>query len=921
MRRLQFSNLQSLIPIIVGLALIFLFFRQLAFTNLILARGDTFLYFYPYWDYRAQELLAGHLPLWNPYLFMGAPFLANPQAGVFYPLNWPLIFFPAPLAIKISILLHLVIAYLGTHLFAHKTLGQSPLAALFSASLFTLGGYLTAQVEHINQLQALAWLPWLLWAASNLKPQTSNYQLPIPNPQNLIHLCTLAVLFSLVLLAGHTQTAFIIAVALTLYTFSHIITRSPARPLTRSLASLLPLFLTFTLALLLAAAQLLPTLELSRQSLRSGGLPLREALSFSLDPRLLARALLPGYSRGLFSEFTAYLSLTGLTLAVFSLTPLTFHFLRFTLHASRPTLYISRLPLLLLALLGLTFALGAYNPLYILLANFPPFNLFRVPARWLVLFAFAIAILAGHGLDDLRHRPFGFLNLGFGIFLICLSPLANHLTPPGELGPLGAPTLRDLAGWLTPLVILALATFALRFTLHASRFTPHLIFTLSTLELFLAARVLPYQHLTAPEAYTSIRPAMTQLLITNYQSPPPRFLSLSALRFDPGDSPELHAALDSQLPADAVYDFIITTKHKEVLSPNLSLTWRIPTVDGFDGGILPLKHYAQFTSLFTGDIIPDGRLRENITALPDQRLLSLINAGYLLTDKADDFWAAGAFYDQQITLRLAAGQTATVAYLPQFTATALGLIVDNASGSVQLTFADGSTLQSPISNLQSFIPSNYQSPITYTLIPFSAPALPIAITFIGPAVIRGAALLDRRSDAFQTLTLGQYHLVHSGDLKIYENLTTLPRAFVVPNMIAIRDDTAALAALADPNFDPASTVIISDKPSPLPPRSPAPLPPVTFTEYTPNVIRLTATGPGYLLLTDADYPGWVATIDNVPTPIHRADLMFRALELPEGEHAITFRYDPLSVKIGFLISGLTWLAVFIICIRRIRSIR
>ena len=43
--------------------------------NLILARGDTFLYFYPYWAYRARVLLSGHLPLWNPDLFMGAPFI------------------------------------------------------------------------------------------------------------------------------------------------------------------------------------------------------------------------------------------------------------------------------------------------------------------------------------------------------------------------------------------------------------------------------------------------------------------------------------------------------------------------------------------------------------------------------------------------------------------------------------------------------------------------------------------------------------------------------------------------------------------------------------------------------------------------------------------------------------------------------
>src|SRR5262245_24876630 len=112
---------------------ILLFFWKLAFTHLILARGDAFLYFYPYWDYRARALLSGHLPLWNPYLFMGAPFLANSQAGVLYPLNWPLSFFPAPVAVKISILLHLLLAAVGTSLFARRALGQSTLGALLSA--------------------------------------------------------------------------------------------------------------------------------------------------------------------------------------------------------------------------------------------------------------------------------------------------------------------------------------------------------------------------------------------------------------------------------------------------------------------------------------------------------------------------------------------------------------------------------------------------------------------------------------------------------------------------------------------------------------------------------------------------------------------------------------------------------------------
>src|SRR3972149_2367272 len=137
------------LPLLALAALVLIFLRQAAFTNLIFARGDTLLYFYPYWDYRARTLLSGHLPLWNPYLFMGAPFLANSQAGVFYPLNWPLAFFPAPVAVKISILVHLGLALVGAFVFARRALGQSALGALLSTALFALGGYLTSQVEHV----------------------------------------------------------------------------------------------------------------------------------------------------------------------------------------------------------------------------------------------------------------------------------------------------------------------------------------------------------------------------------------------------------------------------------------------------------------------------------------------------------------------------------------------------------------------------------------------------------------------------------------------------------------------------------------------------------------------------------------------------------------------------------------------------
>jgi hypothetical protein len=76
----------------VAAALLFLaslvFYYPLVFLGRMVVDYDAFVYFYPQRAYLAQSLVEGRLPLWNPYLFMGAPFLANPQTAVLYPPSW-----------------------------------------------------------------------------------------------------------------------------------------------------------------------------------------------------------------------------------------------------------------------------------------------------------------------------------------------------------------------------------------------------------------------------------------------------------------------------------------------------------------------------------------------------------------------------------------------------------------------------------------------------------------------------------------------------------------------------------------------------------------------------------------------------------------------------------------------------------------
>jgi uncharacterized membrane protein YfhO len=79
---------------------------------------------------------------------------------------------------------------------------------------------------------------------------------------------------------------------------------------------------------------------------------------------------------------------------------------------------------------------------------------------------------------------------------------------------------------------------------------------------------------------------------------------------------------------------------------------------------------------------------------------------------------------------------------------------------------------------------------------------------------------------------------------------------------------------------------------------------VRIIDDEPERIRLEVTveRPGYLVLVDSWYPGWNASVDGKPTPIYRADVLFRAVPLTSGQHTVSFEYRPLSFLAGAMVS-------------------
>ena len=902
-------RLDLLAVALLGVA-ITLFFWKLLLSNLILASGDTLIYIYPYWTAAARALQAGQLPLWNPDLFMGAPLLANSQAGVLYPLNWPLwLAFDIPTAAKLSIGLHLWIAAGSTFGLARYGLKLRRPAAWLAGLLFALGGYLTAQVEHVNQLQGIAWMPAVFCLLTSKERPTR----PV----------LLGIVLGLQLLAGHTQSAFITVVGAAVYATWFLWPRAGRRATARPLTDLI---LGGLFALTLSAAQILPTLELSQHSVRGGGgLPLNEAVSFSLHPLLAGRALLPGYGETLFSEYVAYIPLGALLLALIGSWA----------GRRRP----ATVALGLVAALGLLFSLGAANPFYILLVKvIPGFALFRAPARWLVLYAFAAAVLSGVGLDALisgRPLPRRRLLTTWAALLLALAGwslvaprLALFPAPPES--PVTAPALGTLVGW----AIEGLLAVILLSRADVSR-TGYLV--VIPITLFLASRALPYNHPTAPEAYHALRPAPAYLLAAETAlpdtesptaTPPGRFLSISDIFFDPGDMGELASIYADQLDNDAFYDLIIATKQKEILAPNLPLSLGIPAVDGYDGGVLPLANYVATQELLlpAHAVSIDGRLRENLDAVPDGRWLNLFNVRYLVTDKVGDAWSNGVFYDLQVKSVLdERNQSAQVAYLPPFEATGLGIVLNRpdlpAGTPLAMVTVDlggrkvaNHTLTAGV-DMSPLRDEPDESTLDVTQWRWPAPGTPVKISIARvtgsdePVILRGLSLVDERDGTFQSLVLssqGRYRLVHSGDVKIYENLDTLPRAFLAGRATWVPDNKGALIRMKASDFDPAGLVVLIGEG----PESPATTEPltgeVTITRYEPERIEILveADGDGWLVVSDAFYPGWKVTVDGKASSMERADLLFRAIPIREGRQEVILIFQPDSVRIGVLGSAL-----------------
>jgi hypothetical protein len=378
------------------------FHRQVLFLKGFLFPWDFRTVHWPLAAFVADSFRQGVWPLWDPYTYCGNPIYANIQTALFYPPmlaatlvgSWMGVG-ALPRLLAISAVAQIFFAGACTF-FLLRRLGTGAAPAWIAGTVYELGCFFAVHAEHLGAIQGAAWMP-LAWLAVVELREGWRWR----------WLAALTLALAMSVLAGLPQVAVAVfgsalLVAIVLAAFGLA-------------GRLLPLhvLLAWIWALALAAVQIVPTIELTRQSvakyrvewLKSGG-GIRPGAFFTLLSPNHWHAFDPARFNGP-GELTftyLYSSILGLALAaaavIWKPARVTRAFSVAALAATFCMLGDSTLPgRAMLEALPVSIRIGIH------------------PEYWLSVFALALAVLAGLGAE--RCLPGSRLQVLAGIAIVC----------------------------------------------------------------------------------------------------------------------------------------------------------------------------------------------------------------------------------------------------------------------------------------------------------------------------------------------------------------------------------------------------------------------------------------------------------------------------------------------------------------------
>ncbi len=284
--------------------------------------GDLVLQNYPWKHFLVESLESRQLPLWDPYIFAGHPFLANGQHAGLYPLS--ILFYVLPLWRAFGVFTWLQLGLAGTfaYLFS-RVLGIGRLGALISGITFQLSGFMVVSVVHPMIMAGASWLPFILAMVELIiRQRPALGGRPASLPWALLGACGIGCQ----ILAGHAENSYFVLLVTAVYAAwrlggvglsggaaaeSEQTAANARNPLDRARhdprgwrktarAVARPavwLILMVVLGLALGAVQLIPLYEVASTSFRGGeqAASLHEVRSWAYPPRRVIAFAIPNF--------------------------------------------------------------------------------------------------------------------------------------------------------------------------------------------------------------------------------------------------------------------------------------------------------------------------------------------------------------------------------------------------------------------------------------------------------------------------------------------------------------------------------------------------------------------------------------------------------------------------------------------------
>ncbi len=383
---------QSLHPLLVG-------------SNPQLVDGVTV--FEPFLQYTRSQL--PHLPLWDPYIMGGMPYLADMQSAIFSPFSLPAYVLPFWWSLGVIAVMKVVVAATGTYLLA-RALKMGQAGAFMAGLVFGFGLFLIAWIPWpLDNVFPL--IPWMLYATERL----------VRRP-GVLSASGLAALVALQFFGGHPESSVYALFAVVGYFVLRLLqgagggvlatvgeARRRGTSRLAALAGCIPRpVVSFVCALVvgtaLAGVVLLPFLELLHNS---SDLTARPRSQVHVQAKYVFAAFLPRYFPGSFEIETAfYAGALPLMLAFAALL--------------RPR--VERVAVAVVGAASLLVVLGI-QPLFALAGRTPGLEQTYL-SRLTIIYLLCLALLAGWGLDDLvRRRPSRRVAVSIGALAVVLALL------------------------------------------------------------------------------------------------------------------------------------------------------------------------------------------------------------------------------------------------------------------------------------------------------------------------------------------------------------------------------------------------------------------------------------------------------------------------------------------------------------------